>query len=200
MDKKQKMHKKISKLAYNLYIARGGRGGYDLEDWLVSEKEVIRNSRLFKKAIIILGIILLSFLIVFIIYTMTPKFIGFRQEKLTDFQQKAIDIYIQTINLLITIATFLLGAIWASYHNISIKYKLNLSFFIFLLSSLMVIGSICCGFMAHISLLKQLVAESFYNPYDNQVSYFFDLQLIAFILSLIIFFIGFVQSIFKNED
>jgi hypothetical protein len=31
---------KIAKRAYELYIARGGKGGSDMEDWLRAEREI----------------------------------------------------------------------------------------------------------------------------------------------------------------
>ncbi len=43
MNKEEKLHRKISKLAYKFYSMRGQKHGYDLEDWLRAEKMIKEN-------------------------------------------------------------------------------------------------------------------------------------------------------------
>jgi len=46
---KQDLKKRISERAYHYFKERGRNHGYDLEDWLRAEKEILEEEKLKKK-------------------------------------------------------------------------------------------------------------------------------------------------------
>ncbi|MFC1480438.1 hypothetical protein ACFL5Y_03210 [Candidatus Omnitrophota bacterium] len=159
--------------------------------------------RRYRKSISFLSTITLTIIALLVVYRLNvPSYIGIAFANLDAFQEKAVEVYSQAINLLITLSTLLLGAIWVIF-AIEKKKEPHIQKGTFLISAIFLFASILAGLYSHLSLFNQLLEKSLIFDPKSQTIFNLTFQFVTFLIGVAVFsfnlIIYFVKELNKDD-